>query len=1105
MGRYSRRPELRQADRRGTSVALQDLSALHADELHLYTSSRAGAVQGPLMELPKDLRFIQLKYAGCCRSCSARLGAGRHAHWSPSSKKVWCIACAGGEGFSSQVASDNVADSWRNTTSNASPSSSSASKPDASNTQTPWQQLCNYAQRCLEAEAAKSLIPYVKENSLWFLHAGEEKLVVGTTDSTPAPRGLPDKLRSRTRSIIYGWPTIVVTDRDHTPKVAPLFAVQIEPEQGADNQWKLHATAEPEFNLAITASGIFDPSINEDISDLLSHGLPFGDADAFSALAGRTAHLFGLRILSPLNAGNLESNIGRRQGIHNAAISIVAEWSGYTSTLREELRQLQTREDWSTTAAAHLFLDGFAQKEEKRPPSAPLAAPLVCNHSQEETLESLRREPLTVVTGPPGTGKTQLVVNAVTNAWLDGDKVLVTSTNNGAVDVAVDRADKEVSNGLLVRTGNRRVREQVSDRITAASAQAAAHRGNQAAARAQLQQIATGRTQLMEKLARLDGLDVKLLRIVEQREELGSALKAAARTLWADANPLGLPIHSHEIERRARRLLRAWLFRRFRASRLRKRLGCLETAPLERLATWARMDQLVATLTYHLAIGRAERRQLKSAVGDPATSVRAADQKWARASLYAIRADTAARISSGADRLAAFDKIPADSDRFKRAVGNSFHHLRGWACTALTAHSNFPLESGLFDLVIVDEASQCSLPAVLPLAYRAKRLAVVGDPYQLNPIVSLSDGRLQEIATQTGFDTNDLRHRGIHHKYGSAYFAFEFAARPQTPVLLNEHYRCHPHIARWFNRTFYKGELTVLTDVSNTSRRDRAVGWVDVDGEAIRPATGSWLNQAEAKQTIQQLRGLIESGYKAIGVVTPFTAQARLIAKFAKTQFGLDFLDDIGFVSGTAHRLQGDERDAIIFSSVLAPGMSESGARWIEKERNLLNVAVSRARRALIVLGHPLISDLGSKTLTSLRTYLRDEVARNEGTGSPSAEFRTDSTSEKVLLDAMQLRDLLPYAKLQVEGYELDFALLEQGIKLNVEVDGDQHLDARGRQRRQDITRDRVLVKLGWTVLRIPAWRCHEEIDSVIDEIRNTRDQLLDQAGAGSLDARGLT
>ena len=927
------------------------------------------------------------------------------------------------------------------------------------------------------------------------MHRGEEKLVVGQSDSTPAPGDLPDKLRSRTGSIIYGWPTIVVTDRDHAPKVAPLFAVQIEPEQGSDNQWELHAAMEPEFNLAITASGIFDPSITEDISDLLSHGLPFGDADAFGVLAGRTADLLGLQILSPLNARILESNIDRKQGIYNAAISVVAEWSGgYTSTLREELRRLQTREDWATTAAAHLLRDGFAQKGDKLPPSEPLAAPLVCNQSQEETLERLRRDPLTVVTGPPGTGKTQLVVNAVTNAWLDGDKVLVTSTNNGAVDVAVDRAEKDVSSGLLVRTGNRDVREQVPDRITAALAQAATQRGNQAAARAQLKRVTTERIQLMEKLARLDELDVNLLQVVEGQEELRQALKEAARTLWPNASPPELSISSHEIEQRARGLLRTWFFPRFRARRFRQRLGCRETAPLEQLATWARIDQRIAELTSQLEIGRAERQQLKSEVGDPTTSVSEVDQKWADASLYAIRVDTATRISSGANRLALFGTISVSSDRFRRVISNSFRYLRGWACTALTAHSNFPLESGLFDLVIVDEASQCSLAAVLPLAYRAKRLAVVGDPYQLNPIVSLSDGLLQEIATQTGFDNDDLRDRGIHHKGGSAYSAFEFVARPQTPVLLNEHYRCHPHIARWFNKTFYKGELTVLTDVSDVSQRDRAIYWCDIDGAAVRPATGSWLNQAEAEETVKQLRGAIESGYKTVGVVTPFTAQARLIDQRAKTQFGQDFLDDIDFVSGTAHRLQGDERDAVILSSVLSPGMSKSGARWIEKERNLLNVAVSRARRALIVLGHPLMGDLGSPTLASLRVYLRDEVARNEGTGLPSAEFRTDSTSEKILLDAMQLQDLLPYSKLEVEGYELDFALLEQGIKLNIEVDGDQHLDARSQQRRQDITRDRVLVNLGWTILRIPAWRCHEEIDSVIEEIRKTQDRLLDEA-----------
>ena len=1050
-----------------------------------------------LMEFPTDLRFISLKFRGHCRSCEKSLDAGQRAHWSPSTKVVLCAdCCGGGENSSGKAASDRAAVGRRSAASEK-PGVAEALEPDTNGSQALWRQMCGYAQRCIEAEAAKSLVPCAKVDSLWFIHPGEEELVVGQSDSTPAPGKFAAALDSRIqhrdrRSIIYGWPAVVLIDRDHTPKVAPLFSVHVEPEQGSGNEWRLHATVEPEFNLTITASGIFDPSITEEIGEFLGYGLPFGDADAFAVLAERTAALLGLDVLSSLDPGMLDSHVGRGQGVYNAAISVVTEASGYSITLLEELRELQTRRDWATTAAAHLLPEGFAPKKGRRPPSGPLATPLVCNQSQEETLERLRREPLTIVTGPPGTGKTQLVVNAVANAWLDGDKVLVTSTNNAAVDVAAARAEKDVCSGLLMRTGNRTVREEVPGRITAASGQAATQAGNQAEARTRLKQAATERTKLMEKLDLLDAKDRELFLVAVDLEKTGSALKEAAKMLWASESPPELPVDSRRIERRAGRLLQAWFFRRFRTRRLRKRLACIETAPLEQLVAWARLDQYKSTLIRKLEKERTEYRQLKVAVGDPAISVRNMERKCAEAGLRAVRADTATRIRSGADRLGAFGKVSAGGEPFKRAVGNSLESLRGWACTALSANPNFPLESGLFDLVIVDEASQCSLAAVLPLAYRAKRLAVVGDPYQLSTIVPLGDGLLQKIAAQTGLDNDDLRQRGIHHKNGSAYFAFEFAAKPHAPILLNEHYRCHPHIARWFNRTFYSGKLAVLTDVAETTRRDRTILWQDVEGTAERPGTGSsWLNRLEAEQVVERLGNLLESG-STIGVVTPFAAQAEVIEQLAERRFTRSVLDEADFVCGTAHRLQGDERDAIIFSAVLSPGLSKNGARWIEKERNLLNVAVSRARRALIVLGHPSMCDLGSPTLASLRTYLRDEVARNEDAAEPSADFRTDSRSEELLLGAMQLRDLRPYAKLNVEGYELDFALMEQGIRLCIEVDGDQHLDTRGRQRRQDLTRDRILHNLGWTTLRIPAWRCHEEIDSVIDEIEKTRDRLLD-------------
>ncbi|MCY3714071.1 MAG: AAA domain-containing protein [Gemmatimonadetes bacterium] len=1051
------------------------------------------------MKLPSDVRFISLKYDGRCLSCSKPIKAGQKAHWSPSSKKVWCEECVRTVNNSRESSQSEMGDSGYVGNSVDFVGAKRSETAYVNNQHTKWRQLCLYAQRCIEAEASKSLVPYVKENSHWFMHCGQEKLVVGQSDAIPAPESLVDYLaRSQQRdgqSVIYGWPTVVLTDRDNSSKVAPLFKVNIEPERNGEKKWELHATVEPEYNLAITASNVFDPSVAEDIFELLSDGLPFGDADAFVSIAGRTAGLLGLDIISRLDPFSLDTSVSRKQGVYNTAVSVVIETSSeYQATLREELRELQARKDWSTTAAAHLLSDRIASNLNSRAPSGPLVAPLICNQSQEETLEMLRKEPLTIVTGPPGTGKTQLVVNAVANAWLDNDSVLVTSTNNAAVDVAVDRAEKDVFNGLLVRTGNRETREQIPDRIAVASSRAASHSNNQSTVRANLKRIADQRAKLQAQLTRLDKVNEELLCVVEEREELELKQKSASLSIWGSENPPKLSISSNEIKQRAVRLIRAWLFRRLRIRRLYRRVECNETTSLDDLVRWAEKDQRMAWLANQMKVGLDLCKQLESAVGDPVASIRDADNKWNVASLSTIQADVAARIRSGSGRLAAFGTMPANVDQFKKAIANSLPYLRGWACTALSAHRNFKLESGLFDLVIVDEASQCSLAAVLPLAYRAKRLVLVGDPNQLSPIIPLSDRHLQEIATQLEFDNNELRERGIHHKDGSAYHAFKFAANPSEPALLNEHYRCHPYIARWFNTVFYNDELTILTEVSNLDGRHRAITWIDVEGVAERPKDGSWVNRFEAEQTVKVILEVIRAGYKNVGVVTPFVAQANLITKITQKHISMDTLDEIDLVCGTAHRLQGDERDVVVISSVLSPGMSKAGTRWIEKERNLLNVAVSRAKRALMVIGHPCIGELGSPTLSSLRVFLRETVVQKEGDVGFIASFRTDSRSEELLLEAMQLRNLSPYAKLNVEGYELDFALLENGIKLNVEVDGDHHLDVRGWQRRQDVTRDRVLSNLGWKVLRISAWRCYEEIDSVIDEITKERDVLIQQS-----------
>lgn len=1004
-------------------------------------------------KLPADLRLITLKYGGDCRACGAELPAGARAHWSRSSRAVWCQGC-----FLQ----------WNRST-----------EPDtAKNTsQEQWARLCRYLSKCILAEAANTLASYRDRDRRWFPHNGRlELLVTGEQDSTPVPPALRRHLDQRNGgTYIYGWPTLVAKNRKNHPMIAPLFLVPVHPER-RHGGWVVDAESEPHLNLSIVAGDLFDLAMKDEIDAVVGDGLPFGDPSALVGVAREIASVLNVRIVSRLDPRALQPCHGAL-GLHNTAVWVLAEEGRHAHrSLLNELEKLALRHNWTNTAAACLVP---ARPNPGKPARETIkevtAAPLRCNGSQELTLQRLRRDPLTVVTGPPGTGKTQLVVNAVANAWLDGETVLVASTNNGAVDVAVDRARK-IRQGMLLRTGSRQNVEKLMDEVPALLASVAKPPGDdgdtvesEARARAVLARAAARRTRLLEDLAAVAELNRKLTAIVENLEEL-------ALQIWRNRVRVpDLAVASKIVRRWARRRssFSPWLL-------LLKLARCRNPSPRSNLlARWTDIDRQRSKLT--TVLSRVETR-----IGDPDTSLRRVEKDWAEASLAASQAVIRAGVVNAKAALNALNRVPPAGPQMTRAIRYSLRHARGWACTALSMKRNFRLEGGLFDLVIIDEASQCSLATALPLAYRAKRLAVIGDPNQLSPIVTLSDVWLRRIAKSEQFDDDELVHRGIHHKEGSAYHAFEHAGRQasQQPIVLDEHYRSHPLIARWFNNEFYHGELTVLTNVAGMPSIDRSIEWIDIRGDARRDPAGSWTNFAEAERAVRQLASLVRSSDGTAGVVTPFAAQASLIRRLARVHFGEELLAAVDFECGTAHRFQGGERDAIIFSAVLSPGISTPTAAWVERERNLINVAVSRARRSLVVLGHPDIATAGSRTLNSLRNYLRSKATQGDVPSPETGKHRVDSRAEARLLRAMRNAGFQPSAKLPVRGYELDFALLEGGLKVNVEVDGAHHIDDRGKRRRQDIVRDRVLAGMGWVVLRIPAWRCVWDVEGAVCDIR---------------------
>jgi hypothetical protein len=230
---------------------------------------------------------------------------------------------------------------------------------------------------------------------------------------------------------------------------------------------------------------------------------------------------------APLDPAKLDREIENRAGVFNAAAVVHVESSVITRALLEELTELEHRSDWRATAAAHLVgvVPTFRATVRRSSP----AAPVVLNEAQERVIEELRTAPLTVITGPPGTGKSQVVVAAVSNAWLDGDSVLLTSTNNAAVDVAVDRA-KNVTRSLLIRTGNKSFRDELSVVVGSLLSDARTSITDEASSRRDLTIAAKERQELLATIAAKRSLEAALTAVCITAED-------GARRTWASAKP----------------------------------------------------------------------------------------------------------------------------------------------------------------------------------------------------------------------------------------------------------------------------------------------------------------------------------------------------------------------------------------------------------------------------------------------------------------------------------------------------------------------------------------------------------------------------------------
>ncbi len=405
-------------------------------------------------------------------------------------------------------------------------------------------------------------------------------------------------------------------------------------------------------------------------------------------------------------------------------------------------------------------------------------------------------------------------------------------------------------------------------------------------------------------------------------------------------------------------------------------------------------------------------------------------------------------------------------DLFRKSLGA----VPIWITTA-QAPQSIPLEPDLFDIVIIDEATQCTLTNLLPLVYRGKRLAVIGDGHQLPAIPTIRG--TEERALAKKFGVEDLL-EFIGHDENDVYStaAQSLPRRRADVIMLTNHYRSHPQIIGFSNNQIYQRELRLLRDPKGRRRVLQAGSGVhvqEVTGQAVRGPKGrSWCNPTEAVAVatrIANLRRTEDSGL-SIGVVTPFRAQVDMIIKeLDKRQASRNVL------VGTAHQFQGDERDIMVFSPVVARGIPQNSAKWVESPPNLINVAVTRAREALFIIADLEYCSRQDGILKHMARYCRTIQS-----------LRETSPAELELFSWMCVEGWSPDVHVHMGDIEVDFTLIApSGEKLAIEVDGDEFHDDR---KEQDKARDAYLWARGFTVLRFPAREIFETPASVIHRIK---------------------
>lgn len=550
--------------------------------------------------------------------------------------------------------------------------------------------------------------------------------------------------------------------------------------------------------------------------------------------------------------------------------------------------------------------------------------PFGLNESQLEAVENAFSSQISIIEGPPGTGKTQTILNIIANILVNKKTVAIVSNNNPAVENVYEKMKKKELDYLVAKLGSSNNKTE----FFSALKEVPLYNSDSEAITIEeideiLVKVRTGLTtqnivaQLIAEISELS-IEKKHLEEWYEENERGSLMNVGRYKLSPEKTSDLLAYMNFlspkklSFKERVRLLLDFRIFRTKFLDTYTERINFIYS--LQYYYYEIKLQQKEQQLEkYKNDLKKDNFKQLLEDLTDK--SMRYLNQELSKT-------------------------IPLNSsftsDNYKKDFSN---FIKRFPVIGSSTHSiiNSIADGAVLDYVIIDEASQQDIvPGILSLGC-AKNIIVVGDRKQLPHIPEKTD-----IAVPSKY--YDCT------KY-SLLDSFVKLFNDQVPItLLKEHYRCHPKIIQFCNQQFYNNKLIPMT--------------IDEGESSIQLITTSKGNHARKRTNLREIESLIEVGRSDeidIGFIAPYNNQVNLAGAYLPEKYA----------RATIHKFQGRECKEIIFSTVLDKKENNQNSINFVDDPHLVNVAVSRAINKFTLVTGDDVFTRNNRSLAALVRYIK--------------------------------------------------------------------------------------------------------------------------------------